>query len=272
MAQKEEWISFGPEGAFRGYLALREQAEPQPCLLLIQEAWGVDGHIQDLSRRFASAGYVVLAPDLYSQRGQRPEELSEARVAEAKGFLNSLAPGAWSRPEERDAALAKLPQDTGARISQSMQRIFSGIGADRPRHLEILHAAAAWLRDSCPASRGRKMGAIGFCMGGGLAGALAALEKGLSASVIFYGQAPGPGLIPQIGCPVMALHGEADTRLVQGLPDFERAMKEAGKDLRVKVYAGAGHAFLNDTRTSYHAGASRDAFARSLAFFSETLA
>src|ERR1039458_3505969 len=65
-------------------------------LLVIQEVWGVDGHIHDVAARFATAGYAALAPDLYSAAGGRPPALSAERVEQAKAFLNTMAPPEWT--------------------------------------------------------------------------------------------------------------------------------------------------------------------------------
>ena len=60
-----------------GYLARPERAQgPLPGVLVIQEAWGVDAHIEDVTRRFAAAGYLALAPDLFSEGGKRPAPLA----------------------------------------------------------------------------------------------------------------------------------------------------------------------------------------------------
>jgi carboxymethylenebutenolidase len=245
----KQWIDFGPDKAFRGYLAYPASSTPLPALILIQEAWGVDAHIQDAVERYAAAGYVVLSPDLYWKDGGRPKGLSDAELAEIKAGLGK--PGAVMGPE--------------------VQALFAGIQAERPRHLAMLLAAAAWLKDSCEACKGSKLGAMGFCMGGGLAGQLAADQPGLAASIIFYGQAIPPDSIPKVGCKVLCFHGQSDTRLVEPLPACEAAMKAAGKDMEVHVYQGAGHAFFNDTRPSYNATAARDAFARSLQFLNQAL-
>jgi carboxymethylenebutenolidase len=264
MPLQTSWVQFGATGNYRGFSAKMQGVSGLPGLLLIQEAWGVDGHIQDMAARYAEAGYAVLAPDLYSEDGRRPEPLADARIEEAKEFLNSLPPGAWGRPDERDKALAALPADKGRRVGETMGTIFGGIQADKPKHLKILHAAEAWIRQSSS-----KVAALGFCMGGGLAGLCAVELPGLAAAVIFYGQGIPKELVPNVGCKVLALHGASDARLVDALPEFEKDMREAGKSLEVHVYRGAGHAFLNDTRPSYAPSASREAFARSLAFLAE---
>ena len=266
MALKTHWTDFGPGQAYRGYVAHPAAGLPAPGLLLIQEAWGVDAHIQEVAERFANAGYSVLAPDLYTVDYKRPPHLEAGRLEEAKLFINGLG------PTPRDEALAKLPAAESARIGETLGKLFAGAPEARAQHLAILTAAAAWLRLQ-PSAQGQKLGSVGFCMGGGLSGLLAATEGiGLSGAIIFYGMGVPESLIPQVGCKLLALHGQTDTRLVESLPAFEKAMQASGKDLEVHVYPGAGHAFFNDTRPSFNASASRDAFARSLRFLNQALA
>ena len=166
--------------------------------------------------------------------------------------------------------MATLDPAAAARISETMEKLFSGILPSRPKHLEILGQAAAWLK-SRPEASGQKLGALGFCMGGGLAGLLACQGLGLAASVIFYGQGIPKELMGKCECKVLAFYGEKDRRLLEPLPEFEHEMQEAGRDLEARVYPGAGHAFFNDTRPSFHAAAAADSFARSLAFLKERL-
>ena len=77
-----EWLDLdSPAGQVSAYFARPVPArEPVPGVLVIQEVWGVDGHIQDVAARFATAGYAALAPDLYSAAGGRPPALSAERV------------------------------------------------------------------------------------------------------------------------------------------------------------------------------------------------
>ncbi len=128
MSLTKQWIDFGPEKALRGYLAYRASSPPRPALILIQEAWGVDAPHPGRRRAcYAAVGYVVLSPDLYWKDGGRPKGQSDAELAEIKAGLGK--PGAVMGPE--------------------VQALFAGIQAERPRHLAMLLAAAAWLKDSC---------------------------------------------------------------------------------------------------------------------------
>ena len=249
MSTTTEWVRYGDQ---LGYLAHPERAAPPlPAVLVIQEIWGVDAHIQDVTRRFAAAGYAALAPDLYAEHGQRPDELTPERIAELQAFMTGLPPAAWQDPQARDAEVAKLPEAKQSAI--------------RATHTTL------YLRHEHDATRGQRVGCVGFCMGGGLSALLACNDPELSAAAVFYGSAPPLGEVARIQCPVLGLYGGLDERINAGIPALEAAMKQAGKSFEAHVYPGAMHSFFNDTRASYHVGAARDAFARTLELFRRTL-
>ena len=135
-----------------------------------------------------------------------------------------------------------------------------------------LDAAIAWLRAQ-PATAKSRIGAIGFCMGGGLSQRLALRRTDLSAAVMFYG---GPETeaaeIKKLGAPLLAHFGATDKGIPAARADeLREALKRAGKIGEVYVYPGAGHGFMNETRASYHADAARQAWARTLAFLQRNL-
>jgi carboxymethylenebutenolidase len=88
--------------------------------------------------------------------------------------------------------------------------------------------------------------------------------------VPFYGSAPSADDIAGIACPVLALYGQEDTRLIEVLPEVTAAFAAAGKDLTTHVYPDTGHAFFNDTNPhSYNAVDAADAWTRATAFLAE---
>jgi carboxymethylenebutenolidase len=240
-------------------------------VLVIQEIWGVDGHIEDVTRRFAEAGYAALAPDLFAVDGARPEAMARDRVAEVQAFMNSLPPAAWADPALRAAALAALPAAERARVEASLGTLFSQVGR-LDAFVPALRAAVRHLRTQVPVSAGQPVACLGFCMGGGLSALLACEEPELAGAAIFYGSAPPADRIPRITCPVVGFYGGLDERVNAGLPAFEEAMRRAGKSFEPRIYEGAAHAFFNDTRPVYHVGAARDSFARVLAFLGRATA
>jgi carboxymethylenebutenolidase len=258
------WSDFTSDGqdcaAFRARPAAT--TERLPAVLLIQEIWGVDDHIQDLAGRVATAGYATLAPDLYSLGG-RPAALQPPRVAAVKAFLNSLPVGTWWNEAARQEALAGLPAGERSAVAESLGALFAP--RDRDALVALLGDACAALRDD-PAGDGR-VAAVGWCMGGGLAARLACAEPALAGAAIFYGEPAPDDLVSRIACPVIGFYGGEDPRITDTVPAFAATMKAAGKDYEPHVYPGAPHAFFNDTRPSYTVAAARDAWARLLAFF-----
>jgi carboxymethylenebutenolidase len=272
-----EWLDYDiSAGPVAAYLA-RPTAftAPLPGVLVIQEVWGVDQHICDLVERFATAGYIALAPDLYSAGGGRPAVLAPERVAAGKEFLNTLPTGEWmavlSDEHRRAEALSVLSPPQASEITETLTALFSAAGGDTDRHLTVLRAAHAFLR-AHPACHEHPIGSVGFCLGGALSALLACHEPLLAAAVIFYGSSPSAEHVASIRCPLRGFYGHDDPRIVSGLPAFEAALAEAGIDHHLRIYPDTGHAFFNDTRPSHRPHAARDAWARTLAFFADTLA
>ena len=266
MPLKTEWVPYGPEGEYAGYLAFEERAKkPLPGVLVVQEAGGIDAHMEDVARRFAQAGYVAFAPDLFAKRGARPAALFPERLREMLRVADEMGPSR-SDPKAREAALAAFPRATAERIRETLGTLFAG------GFLPPLAAAASFLRKELPVSRGREIASVGFCMGGGLSAALATVEPELGCAVVFYGRLPQGDDVAKVGCPILAFYGRHDTPLVSAVPAAQDAMKKQGKHLDVVIYEHAEHAFFNDTRTTYEVDASRDAFARTLAFLRKNIA
>jgi carboxymethylenebutenolidase len=171
--------------------------------------------------------------------------------------------------EQRARALGKLPGGEGERVGETLGTLFGGM-RDLDRYTQSARGAIAFL-GSHPACAGRPIGAIGFCLGGGLSARLACQEPALGAAVVFYGSAPEAERVASIGCPLRGFYGQDDPRILAGLPDFEAALRAAGADHELRVYPDTPHAFFNDTRSSYRPEAARDAWGRTLAFFADTL-
>jgi carboxymethylenebutenolidase len=140
---------------------------------------------------------------------------------------------------------------------------------DRMKMAEDLFATAMWLK-ARPDCTG-KVGVTGFCFGGGIANALAVrMGSDLAAAVPFYGSAPPLADVPKIKAAVLVHHGEQDTRLVEGWPAYDEAMKAAGVTHEGYVYPGAGHGFNNDaTPARYNKAAADLAWKRTIAWFNK---
>lgn len=275
MRLHQEWTEY-PSGAgpVRAWCSRPAAAPgPLPGVVVIQEVWGVDHHIQDVAGRLATAGYLALAPDLYSAGGGRPPALAPEPVEAAKGFLDTIPPGEWMAvlgdERRRAEALGRLPGDQGTQVGQTLGQLFGG-ARDLQAHVGVLRAGVTFLK-AHEACGGRPVGSVGFCMGGGLSALLACQEPGLAAACVYYGASPAAGQVAHICCPVRGFYGEEDPGIAGGLPGFEAALQGAGADYELRVYPSAPHAFFNDTRGSYRVEAARDAWARTLGFFAEHL-
>jgi carboxymethylenebutenolidase len=266
-----DWVELESEaGACAAFRARPAAAgdSPLPGVVVIQEVWGVDDHIQDVARRVAEAGYVALAPDLYGPGGREPD-LAPERLLEAKRFMDSMPPGGFMDEEVRERALAELPDDERARVVETAQAVFGRFMAQTDRHVAVARAAVAALA-SGEGSSGA-VGSIGFCMGGAISGRLACAEPALGAAVVFYGSPPPAELVEQVGCPVLGHYGGDDDRITNDVPAFADAMAAAGAEFDHHIYPGTPHAFFNDTRPSYRVGPARQAWARTLAFLARHL-
>ncbi len=121
---------------------------------------------------------------------------------------------------------------------------------------------------------GRKAGVTGFCWGGAMVNRLAvAGAPGLAAAVSYYGPAPDPAEAAKVSVPLMIHLPELDTRVAGTVRPFVAALQAAGKPVTLHEYAGANHAFNNDTSAErYDAAAAKLAWDRTMAFFKARLA
>ncbi len=225
---KVEEITFpGPAGDVKGYLAVPANATGKlPSVVVIHENRGLNPHIKDVTRRFATEGYLALGVDLLSRLGGTPAN-------------------------DEDAAA----------LFRNVDR--SGLVADAV-------AAIAYLKGR-PDSNG-KVGAVGFCFGGGIVNQMAVASPDLAAGVAYYGAQPSAEDAAKIKARLMLHYAGLDQRVNAGIPDYEAALKAAGVDYQIFIYDGANHAFNNDTSEARYDKAAADlAWSRTLAFFKETL-
>lgn len=141
-----------------------------------------------------------------------------------------------------------------------------------PKMFEDFVAAAEWLKQRPDCSG--KLGAIGFCFGGGIVNQLAVrLGDGLSAGAPFYGAPPNPEDVPKIKAAMMLHYADPtkDTGIGQRFPAYEAALKANQKNYQMFVYEGAQHGFHNDTTPRYDETAAKTAWQRTLDFFNKNL-
>lgn len=122
-----------------------------------------------------------------------------------------------------------------------------------------------------PFVRRDRIGMVGFCFGGGVTWRVATKLPELRAAVVFYGPNPPLEDVPGIQAPVLAIYAERDNFVNPGIPAIENAMRQNGKVFERVIYPNTDHAFHNDTGPRYNAGAARDAWSRTLAWFERYL-
>lgn len=221
-----------PESAYAtlsGYLAhAADNSAPRAAIIVLQEWWGLNDHIKDVTRRFARAGYVALAPDLYN--GVVTTEPDEARK-------QAMALSMRAAVAEIRAAIAFL-------VAQ-------------PNVLP-------------------RVGITGFCMGGGLVYQTAAAVGNadpLRAAVAFYGRPLAAADAARVQIPVQTLLGSRDGIAADQVRAMHEVFDANGIANHFELYAGAQHAFFNDTRAgSYDHAVAADAWERTLAWFAQFVA
>jgi len=211
-----------------GYLARPDDAETHPGMVLIQEWWGVEPHIQDLAHKLATEGFVVFVPDLY-----------HGKIA--------------TEPNDAQKMLMTTIQNMGLVIQE-------------------VSSALDYVK-ALPGVEPKKLGIMGFCLGGRIAWEMASIYDGLGAVVPFYGGGydPSPEQAAKITAPVLAVYGEQDGSIPQEqIQKIEQTMKEAGRKVEIKVFP-AGHAFLNPDHGMGHEESAKIAWPMAITFLKENL-
>jgi carboxymethylenebutenolidase len=138
---------------------------------------------------------------------------------------------------------------------------------DQVRTREDMVAAANWLK-ARPECTGR-IGAVGFCYGGGIVNMLATRLPDLAAGVPFYGSQPPVAEVPKIKAAMLVQYAEQDPRINAGWPDYEAALKANRIPYEGYIYPGTQHGFNNDTTPRFDAAAAKLAWGRTVAWFNK---
>jgi carboxymethylenebutenolidase len=138
-----------------------------------------------------------------------------------------------------------------------------------PKMFEDFVSAANWLKNH-PESSG-KLGAVGFCFGGGVVNSLAVRLPDLAAAVPFYGRQPSAEDAAKIKAPLLLHYAANDQGVNQGWPAYEAALKANNKVYTAYVYDNTQHGFHNDTTPRYDEAAAKLAWQRTLDFFNKYL-
>jgi carboxymethylenebutenolidase len=192
---------------------------------------------------------------VHENRGLNAHIKDVARRVALEGFV-ALAPDflsdAGGTPADEEAARAMFGDLSAADVAAN------GV------------ATIAYLQ-SLPNVTG-KVGAMGFCWGGGTVNNLAVASPDLAAAVAYYGGQPAAEGVPQIRARLMLHYAGLDDRINAGIPAFEDALEAAGTDYQLFMYDGVNHAFNNETSAARYDKAAADlAWSRTIALFKETL-
>jgi len=213
----------------------------------------IKGYLVEPARASASAKVPAVIV-IHENRGLNPYIEDVARRLGTANFL-ALAPDGLT-------SVGGFPGD-----DERGGQLFNQV--DRGKMTEDFVAAANWLK-ARPECTG-KLGAVGFCFGGGIANTLAVRLPDLAAAVPFYGTPPPAADIPKIKAAVLVHHGEMDTRLAGTWPDYDKALTAAGVPHEGYIYPKAQHGFHNDTTPRYDEAAAKLAWQRTLDWFTKYL-
>lgn len=191
---------------------------------------------------------------VHENRGLNPYIEDVGRRAALAGFI-SLAPDALT-------PLGGYPgNDDEGRAMQSKR--------DRNEMLEDFIAAVEYLKNHKGCTG--KVGVVGFCFGGWISNMLAVRVPDLGAAVPFYGGQPPIEDVPKINAPLLIHYAGLDTRVNEGWPAYEAALKENKKEYTVHMYPDVNHGFHNDSTPRFDQAAAELAWKRTIEFFDAKL-
>jgi len=258
MPASDERITFEiPAGTYRAFVATPPTPPPWPALIVVHPITGLDGMMVQRTRDFAQAGYLAVAPDVYSADAGYGRH--ETAIIEAAAHL-------WlGRTDEQvETVLAEYEPQAREQIRAAHVWVMA-----RPTttYVDVVAGCFAYVRARADV---RKIGCIGYCMGGRLAGELAAKGVDLAAGVIYYGSGPKPETLPNIRCPLQGHYAVTDRGITGKVYEFALAMHAAGKSFNYSVY-DADHGFGESQARVYNPEAARIAGERAKAFLAKNL-
>jgi carboxymethylenebutenolidase len=214
-----------------------------------------NGSIKGYLARPAKGGKQPAVLVIHENRGLNPYIEDVARrlalanfVAFAPDGLTSV--GGFPGSDEKGAALFRQ--------------------VDGKKMTEDFVAAARWLKARSDSTG--KLGAVGFCFGGGMVNQLAVrLGSDLNAGVAFYGRQAGVDDVPKISAPLLFHYAGNDQRINEGIAPYEAALKASNKTYASHMYEGKQHGFHNDTTPRYDEASAKLAWTRTLEWFNKYL-
>jgi len=216
---------------------------------------GANGPVKAYLARPAGKNRLPAVIVIHENKGLQPHIKDVARRMALEGFV-ALAPDALSA----QGGTPEKVEDAGP-MFQKLE--YDATIAD-------FTAAVKYLKTN-PQTTG-KVGCTGFCWGGAMTNQVAVNAPDLDAAVPYYGSQPKAADVPLIKAPLLLHYAGNDERINKGIPEFEVALKSAGKEYQLFMYDGAQHAFNNDSNPErYNKEAAELAWKRTIAFFKEKL-
>lgn len=240
------------------YALARQVSEDDPDIVGERITYdSPNGHGEIMAYQVKPAGLTTSGPAVlvvHENRGLNPYIADVARRVAKAGFT-ALAPDGLS-------PLGGYPgnDDDGRAMQKEL---------DREKLLRDFFAAYEHLAGRSDVNG--KIGAVGFCYGGGVCNALAVTYPQLSASVPFYGRQASAADVPRIQAPLLLHYAGLDERINAGWPDYEAALQEHGKTYTAHIYPDVNHGFHNDTTPRYDEAAAKLAWNRTVGFFEQHL-
>lgn len=214
-----------------------------------------NGTIKGYLARPAKSGKRPVILVIHENRGLNPYIEDVARRLALANFIAFAPDGLTSvggYPGDEDKARAAFRNVDGKKMTEDFV------------------AAAKWLKARKDSTG--KLGAVGFCFGGGMVNQLAVLlGKDLNAGVAFYGRQAGVANVPKISAPLLFNYASNDQGVNSGIAAYEAALKEHKKVFESHMYEGKQHGFHNDTTPRYDEAAAKLAWARTLEWFNKYL-
>ena len=207
-----------------------------------------------LSKPAEAKGKLGCVVVVHENRGLNPYIEDVGRRVALAGFI-SIAPDALT-------PLGGYPGDDDKGREMQAKR-------DQNEMLNNFIDAFEYLR-KLPDCNG-KVGVVGFCFGGGIANKMAVKLPDLAAAVPFYGAQPPKEDVPQIHAPLLLHYAGLDTRITDGWPAYETALKENKKEYTAYIYPNVNHGFHNDSTPRYDKAAAELAWQRTIDFFNQKL-
>jgi carboxymethylenebutenolidase len=245
------------------YEVTHKDGKRHPSVIVVHEIWGLEKNIRSIADRFASEGYNAYAPHLFSRFGKH---FTAKNIESAMARFFSIPENKRWSPEGMSSAISTA--------SEAEKSIIKQIFESRAVTTRLMVKDLISLRNHVaeqPSSDGDKIGSIGFCLGGGLVFQLAT-ESPIMATSVFYGANPDPvASISKIEGKVIASYAGEDPRVNEGIPAMIKAFIDSRKEVELKIYEKAQHAFFNDLRPTYKKDAAEDAWNRTKSFFERIL-